>query len=181
MPPAPRAPEPPLQAARTGASRRTGRQDGSADDHAAVEDLLELTRFLVSLAAQSLEAAAPTLSLAQFRALRVLDRLGPCTGGGLAEQLGTHASTVTRLCDRLVATGHITRELRPDNRREVALEVTAQGRALVRAVEAHRADQLTRLLQALAPERRRELASGLAALVEAVGAEHGEVPEGWVH
>ena len=134
---------------RTG-STAAGHEGVDGPEAPAVERLLELTRVLVALAERSVAVAAPTVSLPQFRALLVLDRVGPCNGGGLAEHLGTHGSTVTRICDRLVALEYVTRDQRPENRREVALEVTAQGRAVVRAVEAYRADELGRLVQSVA-------------------------------
>jgi len=73
-----------------------------------VADLVELSRLLVSVADRSLETASQEVSLSQFRALALLARHGPCTGGGLADHLGQLPSTMTRLCDRLVAAGWIT-------------------------------------------------------------------------
>lgn len=148
---------------------------------AEVEPLLELTQVLVAVAVRSVEAAAAPLTLPQFRALRVLDRTGPCNGGGLAEHLGTHASTVTRICDRLVALGHITREPRADNRREVELAVTPSGHALAQAVLVQRAEELKDMLGALSPEVRQCLADALPPLLDAAQDQHGELPRGWAH
>lgn len=132
-----------------------------------VEELLEVTRGLVALALRSVDAAAPTVSLPQYRALLVLQRLGPCNGAGLAEQLGTHASTVTRIADRLAALGYVTRDLNPGNRREVEIALTREGEQVVEAVERYRAQELGRLLDALTPEVRGHLAQALPALADA--------------
>ena len=91
--------------------------------------MLELTRSLVALATRSVESASEQVTLQQYRALYVLQGIGPCNAGGLAEQLGLHASSVTRLCDRLVALGLLQRDVRADNRREIQLTLTAAGRA----------------------------------------------------
>ena len=146
-----------------------------------MEPLLELTQVLVAVAMRSVAAAAAVVSLPQFRALLVLERVGPCNAGGLAEHLGTHASTVTRICDRLVALGHVSRELQPGNRRSVALDVTPAGRALVRAVRRHRARELGAMLSAMEPAEREQLTAALPSLLATADAQHGELPEGWAH
>jgi DNA-binding MarR family transcriptional regulator len=145
--------------------------------------MLELARALVGVAMRSVEEAASDVSLPQYRALLVLERVGPCNAGGLAEQLGTHPSTVTRICDRLVALGYLTRETRSDNRREVELDVTDSGRALVHAVEQHRADELTRWLDAMPGDSRGQLAAALPDLVAVAtpSRQDGGVPVGWAH
>jgi DNA-binding MarR family transcriptional regulator len=132
-----------------------------------VDDLVELSRLLVSAAHRSLVAAGQPVTLQQFRALAVLHREGPQTSGGLAEALDLHASTVSRMCARLVHDGWLTRETRPDNRREVELDVTARGRSLVEQVFRARARELEQVLKRLPPASRRTLALLLPQLLEA--------------
>lgn len=130
-----------------------------------VGDLVELSRLLVSVAYRSLDAAPKPVALPQFRALAVLARYGPCTAGGLADSLGTHGSTVTRLCDKLVAAGWLTRQNRPENRREVELDLTDAGRAVVEQVLTARAAELERILSRLPAASRRALATLLPQLL----------------
>ena len=67
------------------------------------EAVLTASRALVAVAARSLATAAATeVTLPQYRALVVLAAQGPLRVGDLAEALGIHPSTTTRLCDRLV-------------------------------------------------------------------------------
>ncbi len=132
-----------------------------------VRDLVELSRLLVSVAYRSLEAPEQALPLPQFRALAVLARLGPCTAGGLAEALDQVGSTVTRICDRLVADGLITRQNRPDNRREVEIDVTRAGRQLVEQVLSARAAELEQVLRRMRPASRAALATVLPELLAA--------------
>ncbi|MGZ6826851.1 MAG: MarR family winged helix-turn-helix transcriptional regulator [Mycobacteriales bacterium] len=132
-----------------------------------VEDLVELSRLLVSVAYRSLAAAGSPVALPQFRALAVLARLGPMTAGTLAEALDTHPSTVTRLGDRLVAAGWVSRRNRPENRREVELDLTDAGRALVEEVLTARAAELEEILGRLPVRSRTALARLLPQLLEA--------------
>lgn len=146
-----------------------------------VQELLALMQALVAVASRSVERAGPSVSLPQFRALLVLTGVGPCNGGELAEQLGTHASTVTRISDRLVELGYATRERREGNRRQVVLDVTARGRALVAAVRADRERELLRLLGAMPAPARAHLAAGLPDLLSVLEREHRTLPSGWAH
>jgi DNA-binding MarR family transcriptional regulator len=93
--------------------------------------VLVASRALVSVAAKSLAGVEHDVTLPQYRAVVVLASRGPLNAGELAEALGVHPSTVTRLCDRLVAKSLVERRPHPDNRREVVLAPTAEGRRLV--------------------------------------------------
>jgi DNA-binding MarR family transcriptional regulator len=132
-----------------------------------VDALVELSRVLVSAAYRSLEAASTEVTLPQFRAIAVLFRFGPCTSNGLASALDQHPSTVSRLCDRLVAEGWVTRRTKDDNRREVELELTPTGTAIAEEVFAARARELEQLLTKLPASSRRELSALLPQLLRA--------------
>lgn len=76
------------------------RQRSSFD--AATEAVLLASRAVVAIAARSLAAWAE-VTLVQFRALVLLDRDGTLSAGRPAELLVVAPSTVTGLCDRLIA------------------------------------------------------------------------------
>lgn len=148
-----------------------------------VGDLVEVSRLLVSVAYRSLAAAdtdpgEPVL-LPQFRAMAVLARYGPCTAGGLSEALGQHGSTVTRLCDKLVARGWVSRQNRPENRREVELDLTEDGRRVVQQVLTARANELEQILRRLRKADRRALAALLPRLLEAADDTVAHPREAW--
>ena len=85
-----------------------------ADEIAGAVDVLqEATRMLAGVALRSLEALGGAVSLPQFRVLAVLADLGPVRSARVAASLGLEPSTVTRLADRLVAAGHVTRDTDP--------------------------------------------------------------------
>ena len=67
------------------------------------------------------------VTLPQYRALVVLAARGPQRMGDLAEALGVHPSTATRLCDRLVDRQLVRRAVDRTNRRETTITLVAQG------------------------------------------------------
>jgi len=154
-------------------TRRGEAVDTEQDD---VEQLVELSRLLVTVAYRSLGVADSQVSLPQFRALVTIARIGPCNAGSLATQLGLHNSSVTRLCDKLVAAGLLTREVKEGNRREVELALTAAGGQVVDSVLSRRAAEVSRMLERLSPAVRarlgRVLPSLLGAAAEVVTAPH---------
>jgi len=132
-----------------------------------VAGLVQLSRVLAGVADRSLQAASAQVSLAQFRALVVLARTDPCSAGELATALGLIGSTTTRLCDKLLALGWITRTDRPADRRTIELALTRSGRALVEQVLAVRDAELERILTHLPHHSRARLAAVLPPLLSA--------------
>ena len=90
-----------------------------------------------------------------------LQQHGPSTQKALADLLATTPRNVTGLVDGLVATGFVTREPHPTDRRATLVSLTARGRAVMTRMAAEH-DELAR--QLFAGWRQRELddfASGL--------------------
>jgi DNA-binding MarR family transcriptional regulator len=139
----------------------------------AVDAVLVVSRALVGVAARSLAATESKVTLPQYRALVLLETRGPQNVGSLAEALGIHASTVTRLCDRLLTKGLIERATSPQSRREVSLRLSTAGRALVRAETTRRRKEIRRIVSSLDPNALQSLTASFRALAEAAG----EVPE----
>jgi len=73
------------------------------------EVLQAATRLLAGVALRSLDTLGAAVTLPQFRLLAVLADLGAAPSGQAARALGLDRSTITRLADRLVAAGHVTR------------------------------------------------------------------------
>ena len=141
-----------------------------------VEALQDATRVLAGVALRSLEVLDGAVSLPQFRVLAVLADLGQARSARVASALGLEASTVTRLVDRLVASGHVSREVDPSNRSAVTLQLTTRGRELVTGVAAWRKRELSRILRVLEPGDRAVLTGALRQLVEAAGDGYGTLP-----
>lgn len=153
--------------------------DGPTDDE--VEAFQTATRDLIGVALRSLEVLDGEVSLPQFRLLLTLKDLGRCPSSQVAHALGLGASSVTRLGDRLHASGHLARGTDEHHRSVVTLELTERGRHMVDQVLAWRHHELARILQRLTPEQRAATAAGLHALHQVVGDGytadlHGPVP-----
>ncbi|WAL74481.1 MarR family winged helix-turn-helix transcriptional regulator [Kitasatospora sp. YST-16] len=139
------------------------------------------TRDLIGVALRSLEAAGDGVSLPQMRMLLALDDLGCVSCSVVAKELGLGASSVTRLADRLVRSGHVVRGADPHHRSVVTLELSPDGRALIGRVLRWREQELARILARLDPALRAATAEGLAVLHQVVGEDyaadlHGPVP-----
>lgn len=117
------------------------------------------TRDLVGVALRSVERLE--VSLPQFRLLLVLYELGRASSTQCAQALGVVGSSVTRLADRLHASGHLVRGADPDNRAVVTLELTDAGRRVVREVRRRRHQALRQVLDRLDPEERAACAAVL--------------------
>ena len=141
---------------------------------AATDAVLTLSRALVGVAARSLAATEAHVTLPQYRALIALGMPEEHNVGSLAEALGLHVSTVTRLCDRLVANGFIERRTSRESRREVTLTLNERGRALIRAETARRRRAIREIVARL--DRRTQL-----EMIDALGALAGAAEGAWGH
>lgn len=142
-----------------------------------VEELLAFeiaTRDLVGVALRSVEDLE--VSLSQFRLLVVVRELGRPSSTRCAQALGVVGSSITRLADRLDASGHLIRIPDPDNRSVVALELTDAGRRVVEQVTTSRRRQLGQALDRLDPDERATCVAALAKLHDALAGSADDVP-----
>jgi DNA-binding MarR family transcriptional regulator len=121
-----------------------------------------LARVLIGLALDGVQAAAGAVTLTQFRLLLTLDGLGRVPSSHLAAALGSNASSVTRLADKLEKHGYLTRGADDHNRSIVTLGVSAEGHRLVVEVLARRHASLATILDRMDPVER-ETATRAAA------------------
>jgi DNA-binding MarR family transcriptional regulator len=93
------------------------------------------------------------LTTSRVHVLWVLGEVGPCAQHSLAEALGVTPRTVTGLVDGLVASGHVTREPHPTDRRATLVTPTGLGDLTISDLqESHRA--LAQQLFAAVPAER---------------------------
>lgn len=141
-------------------------RDGLDED---VDVAVIASRALTGVIARSLADVLEVVTLPQFRALVVLCAEAPLRSGVLAERLGIHQSTVTRLADRLVAQGWVRREANAESRREVLVDLTDAGRELVTKVMEARSADLRRILAAASPQDRVAIRAGFEAFARTAG------------
>jgi DNA-binding MarR family transcriptional regulator len=146
-------------------SKRPSAADQARFD-AAIEAMLLASRAMVGIAARSLPEDAD-VTLVQFRALVLLNRDGASNAGRLAELLAVSPSTVTGLCDRLIAKGLVAREPRATNRREVVVTLAPAGKELVDSAVAIRRKEIARILAKVAPADLEGMVEALSAFAEA--------------
>ena len=131
------------------------------------------TRMLAGVALRSMDALDGAVTLPQFRLLAVLADLGPVPSGQAAQALGLDRSTITRLADRLVAAGHVSRGSDPGHRGVVLLDLTPSGRDLVTTADTWRRRELARIMARLSPADRATVTRALSVLGGAAGDDYG--------
>jgi len=151
-----------------------------AEEHgAALDQVLALTVLLNEDMTQSL--ARDGLTGPRAKLLWVLHQRGPCTQRVLAEALAVSPRNITGLVDGLVATGFVTRQPHPTDRRATLVSFTEHGQRTARQLaDGHR--ELAGLLFSGMPDRQFEgLVGGLgvvlARLREALSEPGGSVRE----
>jgi DNA-binding MarR family transcriptional regulator len=120
--------------------------------------------MLIEASERAVEEAGSSVPPAQIRALLVIDRAGSLNLTRLAEALGASQSAASRLCDRIVAAGLLSRDRTAVSRREVVLFPTESGRRLAEWVRGRRRAALGDVLEAMSPDGREALAKGLREL-----------------
>ena len=143
--------------------------DGAADP--VVDAVLRASRALVGITARSLASVNREVTLPQFRSLVVLATTGPQTVSALADRLAVHASTMTRMCNRLVTRGLVVRAPSAVDRREVVIALTNTGTSVVEDVMAARRRELDQVLQRMGDDDRRAVVVALDKFARAAGAE----------
>jgi DNA-binding MarR family transcriptional regulator len=116
-------------------------------------------------------AARLGLHPTDYKALGVLDRLGPMSAGDLARRTGLAAASVTNLVDRLEAKGFVRREADSSDRRRVLLYAVIDKLAAADAFSSTKASLAT-LWDRYSYQELAVIADFLAANTERLRAEH---------
>jgi DNA-binding MarR family transcriptional regulator len=93
------------------------------------------------------------LTVARAHVLWQLLHRGPLTQRHLAADLNVSARNITGLVDRLVATGFVTREQHPADRRATLVSFTERGEATARALAAGQQELADQLFGRMPDER----------------------------
>jgi DNA-binding MarR family transcriptional regulator len=176
----PDASDPDLRLSPPGDRTPAGADRGTAPSDDEIAAFQVATRDLIDVAVRSVEVVAPGLSLPQFRLMLVLGDLGVTPSTKLARELGVSPSSVTRMADRLVTSGHVSRERDAEKRSIVALALTPHGVETVREVLSWRHVELARILHSMEPGDRAVTARALTTfhLAAASRPEHSHL--GWL-
>lgn len=137
--------------------------DGSLD----AGHLLELLTIAWERGRDAFDTAP--VSPVQTRVMYVVEREPGINMRDLGRHLAMAAPSVSRLCDRLQATGFLRRTPRAEDRRETELRLTDVGQAHLRALRQRREQYLRTTMGEMPPAARHALTIGLAAFCEAAG------------
>ena len=140
---------------------------------AALDQVLSLVVLLNEDMTRSL--AKDDLTVSRATLLWTLAQTGPCPQRVLADALGVSARTVTGLVDGLVATGFVTREPHPGDRRATLVTFTPRGSGWLERRRRDQAELGRELFGSMPAERFRAFTAGLAdvlARLRALGLEH---------
>jgi DNA-binding MarR family transcriptional regulator len=143
---------------------------------AALDQVLELAILINDDMTRSLERDGLTPTRAHL--LWELHRRGPSTQRALAEALGVSPRNITGLVDALVATGFVTREPHPTDRRATLVSFTEHGARTAKALDVGR-EQLAELLFAgMSDEQFDGFVTGLDAVLATIRDELSKLKEG---
>lgn len=139
----------------------TGRRQAAVSVAELAEAIEAAADPLLAVWAHAAETENALVSNPQLRALMAIDRHGALNLNALASEMGTVASSASRLVDRLVAAGLIERELSEATRREVTVTLRPAGRQLLERLQHIRRSEITSILADMTPTAARALARGM--------------------
>ncbi len=139
----------------------------ASPDH--VHAVMVAAQALVGVAAQGVAEVEDRVTLPQLRVLMLVATRGGLNLGALAQAMGVHPSNASRACDRLVEAGLLTRAESSLDRRNLMLELTEDGHAVIDELIDHRRASIATILGRLPESRRRTLASAMLSFAQAAG------------
>jgi DNA-binding MarR family transcriptional regulator len=143
-----------------------------------VDAVMLAARVLVGVTASSFTAIEDIITLPQLRVLVMISSRGPLNLAAVAEGLGVHPSNISRACDRLVGAGLLDRSDDPNDRRNLVLTLTDDGRRLLGQVNRQRRAHIEGILARMPRSSRESLVPALRAFADAAD-EHAE-PNAWL-
>lgn len=152
----------------------TTERDGDAASSVTDEQIdavMLAAQALVGVTVHSLTELEDRVTLPQLRALVLVSSRASLNMNALAQLMDIHPANATRACDRLVTAGLLERRESPDDRRNLLLEVTDDGRALIDTLVDHRRRAIGEVLEQLSESRRRSVAAAMRSFGAAAGQE----------
>jgi DNA-binding MarR family transcriptional regulator len=144
-----------------------------------VQEVVELQRQIGRMIGQH----APSvwidsgLTITQLRSLFLIVNRGSTNFKKLADALKVTPSNVTGIIDRLEEQDLVSRTQNPEDRREMTLQATDKGKALVFSLRETEIEQMTRILSLLSLEELTSLAKGFSAFVKAATSYGGQIKD----
>jgi DNA-binding MarR family transcriptional regulator len=134
-----------------------------------LDQLMRATRVVSGVVAESIAKVEDEVTLPQLRTLVLVATRANINAAGIAEALDIHPSNATRLIDRLVQAGYLTRTDSSADRRRIRLSLTRAGTDLVDEVMEHRRRAYEHILRRMTAADRRRLSAALETFSIAAG------------
>jgi MarR family 2-MHQ and catechol resistance regulon transcriptional repressor len=132
---------------------------GTKDEVRALNAYIKLMRASESVSARihgHLTDAGLTVS--QFGVMEALYHVGPLNQGGLAKKILKSSGNITMVIDNLEKRGLVKRERRSEDRRYYTVQLTTEGRRLIRSIFPRHASKIIEEMNALTRTEQEELA-----------------------
>jgi DNA-binding MarR family transcriptional regulator len=129
--------------------------------------MVAAARVFAGITAESIAQSDAAITLPQLRVLVLASRLEPLNATAVAVALDVHLSSASRICERLVQAGLLHRRDRPDDRRQLELTLTEEGRRALNNISEHRRRVFTRILRRIDAAERMALSRALDGFIEA--------------
>jgi DNA-binding MarR family transcriptional regulator len=126
-----------------------------------IEPLMAASRTINAVIVRSLAAVDASLTVPQLRVLVILTGNDGASLSEVANDLGVNPSNASRTCDQLVRRGLVTRRAHPEDRRRVALGLSASGRRLLKRVMDRRRRLLEKIVAAMPSREQRALIAAM--------------------
>jgi DNA-binding MarR family transcriptional regulator len=140
-----------------------GADRAAADELTGAAAVERDSRELFTLSIRAMEASEVDLRPSGLRALLVLDELGTCTLGELADQLALSQSATSRMVDKLVLRKLVNRRTAAHDRRQVSLTATVAGRRATAHLVRRRQEAISAAMASMDEVSREQLRLGLRA------------------
>lgn len=114
------------------------------------------------------------LTIGQLKSLFFISTVGSTNFRNLAVALGRTPPEVTRIIDRLVEQGLVSRRENPKDRRMLVLKTTEAGKALVDRLKESRLSRMRHIMERLSEDELKTLVQGLAILTRVADVPDGE-------
>jgi DNA-binding MarR family transcriptional regulator len=144
-----------------------------------VQEVVELQRQVGRIIGQHVPSVCidSGLTITQLRSLFLITNKGSTNFTKLAEALGVTPSNVTGIVDRLEEQGLVSRTQNPEDRREMTLQATDKGEALVSDLKEAGVKQMTRILSLVSVKELSCLIRGLSAFIGAADSNRGQIKD----
>lgn len=114
------------------------------------------------------EMSCCQVSMAQCHALVEIGRAGSVSLAQLADLLNLDNSTMSRTVNNLVDKKMAERELDPNDRRYVTIQLTEEGQKTYHEIETNMTDYYARIMEEIPPESRASVLENLRVLIDAI-------------